>query len=100
RLDVAIGLIEDAGLRDGWSGALALVATDASAHPLLKGQASRSLYDQGIVSPEQTALALSRALSRSVPTLEAGDWLDGFLGQSGQVLLHDQALRRITDGWL
>ncbi|MGJ5175660.1 DUF5682 family protein [Bradyrhizobium oligotrophicum] len=100
RLDVAIGLIEDAGLREGWSRALASVATDASAHPLLKGQASRALYDQGIVSPEQTALSLSRALSHSVPTLEAGDWLDGFLGQSGQVLLHDQALRRIIDGWL
>jgi hypothetical protein len=100
RLDVAIGLIEDRGLRDGWSRALLQVAADAPAHPLLKGLASRLLYDQGIVSAEQTALALSRALSHSVPTLEAGDWLDGFLGQSGQVLLHDQMLRRIIDGWL
>ncbi|MGJ4950956.1 DUF5682 family protein [Bradyrhizobium sp. HKCCYLS20291] len=100
RLDVAIGLIEDSGLRDGWRRALASLATDASAHPLLKGLASRALYDQGNVPPEQTALVLSRALSHSVPTLEAGDWLDGFLGQSGQVLLHDHALRRIIDGWL
>ncbi|CCD95899.1 conserved hypothetical protein [Bradyrhizobium sp. ORS 375] len=100
RLDAAIGLIEDAGLRDGWRRALASVANDGSAHPLLKGLASRALYDHGIVSPEHTALALSRALSHSVPTLQAGDWLDGFLGQSGQVLLHDEALRRIIDGWL
>ncbi|MGJ4955794.1 DUF5682 family protein [Bradyrhizobium sp. HKCCYLRH2015] len=100
RLDVAIGLIEDRGLRDGWSRALLHVAADAAAHPLVKGLAGRLLYDQGIVSPEQAALALSRALSHSVPTLEAGDWLDGFLGQSGQVLLHDQMLRRIIDGWL
>ncbi|CCD84840.1 conserved protein of unknown function [Bradyrhizobium sp. ORS 285] len=100
RLDAAIGLIEDAGLREGWRRALASVANDAAAHPLLKGLASRALYDHGVVSPEQTALALSRALSHSVPTLQAGDWLDGFLGQSGQVLLHDHALRRIIDGWL
>ncbi|CAL74755.1 conserved hypothetical protein; putative signal peptide [Bradyrhizobium sp. ORS 278] len=100
RLDAAIGLIEDAGLREGWRRALAHVANDSSAHPLLKGLASRALYDHGTVSPEQTALALSRALSHSVPTLEAGDWLDGFLGQSGQVLLHDHALRRIIDIWL
>ncbi|WP_257170196.1 DUF5682 family protein [Bradyrhizobium sp. SRS-191] len=100
RLDVAIGLIDDSGLREGWRRALASVANDASAHPLLKGLASRALYDHGVISPEQTALALSRALSHSVPTLQAGDWLDGFLGQSGQVLLHDHALRRIIDGWL
>jgi hypothetical protein len=67
---------------------------------LLRGQAARALYDHGILAPEPAALRLSRALSHSVPTPAAGDWLDGFLGQSGQILLHDPTLRRIIDGWL
>jgi hypothetical protein len=100
RLDVAMNLIEDAELSAAWRRALGLVADDASAHPLLKGQATRALYDHGIVEPESAALYLSRALSQSVPAPTAGDWLDGFLGQSGQILLHDQTLRRIIDGWL
>jgi hypothetical protein len=100
QLDAAMNLIEDAALNDAWLRALGLVADDASAHPLLRGQATRALYDHGILAPEPAALHLSRALSPGVPTPTAGDWLDGFLGQSGQILLHDQTLRRIIDGWL
>jgi hypothetical protein len=100
RLDVAMNLIDDAELSDAWRRALGAVADDASAHPLLRGQATRALYDRGSLAPDPAALHLSRALSHSVPALEAGDWLDGFLGQSGQILLHDRTLRRIIDGWL
>jgi hypothetical protein len=100
RLDVAMNLIEDAELSDAWRRALGLVADDASAHPLLSGQATRALYDHGALAPEPAALHLSRALSHSVPTQTAGDWLDGFLGQSGQILLHDRTLRQIIDTWL
>src|SRR5262249_21955623 len=100
RLDVAMTLIEDAGLTSAWQRALGLIADDPPAHPLLRGQATRVLYDHGILSPEAAALHLSRALSPSVPAPAAGDWLDGFLGESGQILLHDLTLRRIIDGWL
>jgi hypothetical protein len=100
KLDVAMTLIEDEGLSDGWRRALALVADDAPSHPLLRGQATRVLYDHGVLGPDAAAQHLSRALSPSVPAPEAGDWLDGFLGESGQVLLHDVTLRRIIDGWL
>jgi hypothetical protein len=100
KLDVAMTLVDDAGLSDGWRRALRLVADDAPSHPLLRGQATRMLYDQGILAADAAARHLSRALSPAVPALEAGDWLDGFLGESGQVLLHDVSLRRIIDGWL
>jgi len=47
-----------------------------------------------------TALNLSRALSPSTPPPVAGDWLEGFIGSSGQILLHDHTLRAIIDSWL
>jgi hypothetical protein len=100
RLDAAMNLIEDQALSEAWRRALGLLADDASAHPLLRGQATRALYDHGILASEPAALHLSRALSPAVATPAAGDWLDGFLGQSGQILLHDPTLRRIIDGWL
>src|SRR5260370_201553 len=78
-----------------WRRAAGLGADDPSAHPLLRGQGTRVLYDHGVLAPEAAALHLSRALSPSVPPPDAGDWLDGFLGQSGQILLHDLILRRI-----
>lgn len=99
-LDVAMTLIDDAGLTEGWRRALGQVAGDASAHPMLVGLAVRALYDQNIVNADTTALHLSRALSPSTPPVAAGDWLDGFIGNSGQILLHDHALRAIIDRWL
>jgi Family of unknown function (DUF5682) len=60
----------------------------------------RVLYEQGVIAAAETGDYLSRALSRAVPPLEAGLWLDGFLGQSGQVLLHDQVLTGLIDGWI
>jgi Family of unknown function (DUF5682) len=100
KLDVAVGLIEDAALTAGWHRALGHVAADGSAHPLLRGLAVRALYDHGVADVDATAMFLSRALSPSVPPLDAGGWIDGFLGKSGQILLHDVALRRIIDGWI
>jgi hypothetical protein len=60
----------------------------------------RALYDQGTLAEVATGNYLSRALSRAVPPLEAGLWLDGFLGNAGQILLHDAVLTGIIDAWV
>lgn len=99
-LNTAMTLIDDDGLTEGWRRALGQVADDTNAHPLLIGLAVRALYDQSILDANAAALHLSRALSPSAPPLAAGDWLDGFIGSSGQILLHDHALRTIIDRWL
>lgn len=99
-LDVAMGLIGDDALTEAWRRALRHLAADAGAHPVLKGLAVRALYDQSVIDTGETALALSRALSPSVTPRDAGDWLDGFLGKSGQILMHDDALRALIDRWL
>ena len=99
-LDVAIGLIEDAGLTEAWRRALGLVCNDNASHALLMGFATRALYDHGELAPEPAALHLSRALSPAATPQAAGDWLDGFIGKSGQILLHDTVLRAIIDDWL
>ena len=41
-----------------------------------------------------------RALSPAIAPDLAGDWVDGFLGDSGQILLHDDVLRGLIDQWL
>lgn len=99
-LNLAMALIEDAELGRAWRRALAHLAGDASGHPLLTGFAVRALYDAGDLDRQATALHLSRALSPSVAAADAGNWLEGFIGTSGQILLHDDALRGLIDNWL
>jgi hypothetical protein len=60
----------------------------------------RRLYDRQTLAAEQAARQLSRALSPSVVPAEAGGWLDGFLGATGGILLHDDALRAVVDEFL
>ncbi len=98
--DTAIPLFEDQYGREAWLEALgALEQSDASA-AFLRGFALRHLYDSQQRGAGETATRLSRALSNAVPTQEAGQWLEGFLGHSAQLLLNDAQLFQLIDDWL
>ena len=99
-LDRSLLLLDDEHLTTDWRRALARLADDSAVHATLRGFAVRALYDQGTLADVATGHYLSRALSRAVPPIEAGQWLDGFVGAAGQILLHDAVLAGIIDGWI
>jgi uncharacterized protein DUF5682 len=99
-LDRSLLLLDDEHLTTDWRRALARLADDSAVHATLRGFAVRALYDQGTLADVATSHYLSRALSRAVPPIEAGQWLDGFVGAAGQILLHDAVLSGIIDGWI
>jgi hypothetical protein len=43
---------------------------------------------------------MSRALSPAAPAPAAAGWAEGFLAGSGLLLVHDDALLALADGWL
>lgn len=94
------------GLRDGaeasaaWRRALALVAEQAGAHPLLKGLAGRLLLDAGHWTPGDAAQAMSLNLSAGAEPAHAAAWLEGFLNRNAVVLLHDATVWALVDEWL
>jgi hypothetical protein len=99
-LDQSLALLDSEHLTTDWRRALKRLVDDADAHPMLRGLAVRALHDQGVHSAGETSGYFSRALSRAVPPVEAGQWLDGFLGKTGQVLLYDQVLLALIDAWI
>ena len=99
-LDRAVPLIESEAMTREWQRALAAIANDEACHPLLCGLSVRLLYEAGVLAAEEAGNFLSRALSASVPPVEAGKWLDGFVGRSAGVLVHDYVLLGIIDRWL
>lgn len=96
----ATALLEDDTLTTDWRSTLGEVANDHETTPTLGGTAVRLLYDANVLDAGAAELHLARALSPSVPSAAAGDWLDGFLSGGGHVLLNDHALRRAVDRWL
>lgn len=96
----ALVTLDTADYLDHFDGALKRVAEDPQATALLQGFAVRRLYDRARFEPDEAATHLGRALSPSVDPPRAGAWLEGFLAQSGAVLLHDAKLLEIIDDWL
>jgi Family of unknown function (DUF5682) len=99
-LDRAILLIESEAITNDWRRSLKRLADDGETHAILRGFAVRRLYEQGELGAPEASRYFSRALSRAVPPIEAGQWLDGFLGEAGQILLYDAVLVGLIDAWI
>jgi Family of unknown function (DUF5682) len=117
----AIGLLADAGSRARWLDTLAALVSGGrppqtpplggthppepplaipQCPPLISGRLTRLLLDAGRLSPEDVAVRMSRELSAAVPAAAAAGWAEGFLAGSGLLLLHDDKLLSLADGWL
>jgi hypothetical protein len=96
----ALRLLARPNLKEEWQQALNRLTQLGSCHGLICGLASRLRFDEQVDSPEQTAQRMSQALSVGNDPGPAAAWLEGFLNQSGMVLLHDPQLWAMVDGWL
>ena len=99
-LNLAVKLLENAELMAGWSGALAKVLDRADVHGQVAGRTARILMDLGVLEPGEVARRLGLAFSRANDPNQAAAWLQGFLQGSGLVLVTDDRLWKLVDGWL
>ncbi|HEV2241088.1 MAG TPA: DUF5682 family protein [Streptosporangiaceae bacterium] len=100
RVDAAVGLLERDELRAGWRGALASLAGRTDVHGRVTGRCTRILHDAGLLEPAELGRRMSLTLSPGHDPAAGAAWIEGFLGRSGLVLLHDETLLRLIDGWL
>jgi hypothetical protein len=94
----ATGLLADGASRDRWLDTLGRLATRCP--PLIAGRLTRLLLDAARITAAEAGLRMSRALSAAAPAPAAAGWAEGFLAGSGLLLLHDDALLALADGWL
>jgi len=94
----ATGLLADAGSRARWLDMLARLA--GRCPPLISGRLTRLLLDAGRLAPGEAAARMSRELSPAAPAAASARWAEGFLAGSGLLLLHDDKLLALADGWL
>ena len=108
----ATGLLADGGSRDRWLDTLAVLAREDDppgpprvgmalrCPPLISGRLTRLLLDAGRLAADEAASRMSRALSAAGPPPAAAGWAEGFLAGSGLLLVHDNKLLALADGWL
>jgi hypothetical protein len=98
--DAAVILVENDELRQNWRKALATLLKSLNLHGKVAGRTCRLLFDGGDLDAEATGHYLGLALSRASDPMQAGLWVEGFLGGSGMVLLHSDVLWQLVDSWI
>lgn len=88
-------------LRERWARTLRSLAERDGAIPgLLRGAAARLLMDEGRIAVEDAARLMGLALSPGTGPAEGAAWIEGFLSGGGMLLVHDERLLALVDGWL
>jgi Family of unknown function (DUF5682) len=96
----ALGLLGDPDHRRRLHDALAGIAGRDDLHGLIDGRVTRLLLDAGRLTPGEVARRMARSVSIGVPAARVAAWVEGFLGSSGLLLVHDAGLLGLVDEWI
>jgi hypothetical protein len=83
-----------------WRKALELLGARSDRHGQVVGRACRLLLDAGNLEAGECSRRLGLALSRGTEPMQAGAWVEGFLEGSGLILLTNDQLWQVLDGWI
>lgn len=102
----SVGLLRQArgesadGVKSRWRAVLRRLAARDRIPGLLRGRCARLLLDEGDLGVDEAARLMGLALSPGTAPAEAAAWIEGFLAGSGVLLVHDERLLALVDGWL
>ncbi|MFE1961866.1 DUF5682 family protein [Streptomyces sp. NPDC059479] len=100
----AIGLLPDGrDLAGRWAAVLRKLAERDTVAGVIRGRAARLLLDDGRLAEDDVARFMGLALSPGTPPADAAAWIEGFVGGAsggGMLLIHDERLLGLVDGWL
>jgi hypothetical protein len=96
----ALMTLADEELRGWWIDVLSQLTNAENLHGMVAGRCCRLLLDEHVLTVVEMGVRLSRNLSRGNAPASAAAWLEGFLGGSGLVLLHQRELWALIDGWV
>jgi len=96
----ALSTLNSEAYNSDWLAALERLADSQPANAVIRGYASRLLYNAARLRTEDLERLFGLALSLPSAAPEAALWIEGLLSGSGSVLIHDDKLRGIIDRWL
>ena len=100
QFDAALQLLEDQPLRADWH-AVALATLDQdTAHARVRGYLLRLLREAQALPADAVRARFGFALSAGQAETWQAAWVEGFLADSGAVLVHDATLLALVDQWV
>jgi len=96
----ALRTLNDSARLDEWYAVLRRMMDQPTIHGLIRGRACRICFDGGTINTEDTVIQMRLAVSAAEEPAHVAAWLQGFLQESGAILLVNPALLRIIDGWV
>jgi hypothetical protein len=96
----ALALLQNAEHLAAWHATLRRLADLQGMHGLIAGRSCRILLDAGVFDAQEAARRVGLALSTASAPSDAAAWIEGLLRASGALLVHDDGLWQIVDGWL
>ncbi|MEC3974837.1 DUF5682 family protein [Amycolatopsis sp. H20-H5] len=86
--------------KERWLFALSRLAGRESLPPLLAGRLTRILHDADRLDAEAVERRLGLVLTAGVEPAAGAAYVEGFFDGGGLLLVHDERLLRVIDGWL
>lgn len=96
----AVFLLENDNLSKNWYGTLSVLSDNEAVSPLVGGCAVRLMFDAHKLNDAETAMRFGKALSVGNSPDYTAAWLEGFLKDSGELILYDNVLWHILHKWL
>lgn len=96
----ALTLIQNDEYLTEWWLVIEKLATQAGLHGLIAGKCCRLLLTAEKIDSAEAATRFSYALSIANQPEDATAWLTGMLRGSGLLLIHDERIWQVVDGWL
>jgi hypothetical protein len=99
-LNDGINLLQDENITVLWQQTLQVIAANKATSPVIGGYSTRLLNDGKVIAGDELLQYFSYAMSPATPPATVAAWLEGFLKGSGTLLLLDQDLWQVIDGWV
>ena len=96
----AVNLLDNSDFSTQWTQTLHTLLDQHGLHALLAGRCCRLLLQAAVLDEAETARRFGLALSTANEPAQAASWVDGFLRGSGQLLIYDEMLWNLIDGWV
>ncbi|MFZ2956433.1 MAG: DUF5682 family protein [Candidatus Ozemobacteraceae bacterium] len=97
---LALKTIDEEDLLESWNETLMNFLNLQNLNGLLSGGTCRILFDSGKLDSDNVSIHLSRIISSGENPSRTAAWIEGFLYESGQLLLLNEKLWDVVDSWV